>query len=70
MIFNCIFCVEAVSKIGAFGLYTPRSIEYVAYLQVVTTALIITTAYTTALVITTASVCIRRDQSSVWPICR
>ena len=34
MVFNFIFCAEALSKMGAFGLYTPRSIESVAYLQV------------------------------------
>lgn len=33
-VFNAIFSTEAVAKIGAFGLYTPRHIEYVAYLQV------------------------------------
>ena len=34
MVFNSIFCVEALAKIGAFGFYTPRSIVYVSYLQV------------------------------------
>ena len=33
-VFNAIFITEAVAKIGAFGLYTPRHLEYVAYLQV------------------------------------
>ena len=33
-VFNAVFITEAVAKIGAFGLYTPRHLEYVAYLQV------------------------------------
>jgi hypothetical protein len=34
MVFNFIFLTEALAKMGAFGIYTPRSIDYVAYLQV------------------------------------
>ena len=34
MVFNFIFLTEAVAKMGAFGIYTPRSVDFVAYLQV------------------------------------
>jgi hypothetical protein len=34
MVFNFIFVLEAVSKIGAYGLYIPSSIHHPSYLQV------------------------------------
>jgi hypothetical protein len=54
-VFNAVFITEAVAKIGAFGLYTPRHLEYVAYLQVsFTYALICSTqTYTSVCIVCT-----------------
>ena len=33
MVFNAVFSAEAVAKIGAYGFYTPRSIDFAAYMS-------------------------------------